>query len=457
MPSAGSLVYAVFLTGTARRLCALEQKVDTLLGMFCNRATAIAQVSQSPVTPAMPIVHPITPATPVPQNPATPAFQNPILPATPVSENPIMSATPAFQNPIVPAFQNFTVSNPLVPATPVSQNPIMPVSQNPLTPATPLSQNPIMPATPVSWNPVVPATPAFQNSIVPATPETQNPVTQVVSKNLVTPATPQSQSSSSTPVVSAKKPITPAVIQPTPTRHYISSLSNDGEEDEDSLDLYWISAQDMPPEYWKSRSSCEQQIVEQGVWEVCGQQQKGVSNMHQQQVVIDLSQPSTPTAVEPLDAAEKTPGHGGQVQQPQVLRSISNQPYAIPSHHRPPCPIKESTAALPSSSIKPWNDQKTIHQVIEANHKLSKISKVSTLAVKIARDAVFGESVMRKCTAMGSRELPGLPRKELFEVKKALFDLFPSYWKSSEEFESVWATCIESIGQACKRLRLRKP
>ena len=32
------------------------------------------------------------------------------------------------------------------------------------------------------------------------------------------------------------------------------------------------------------------------------------------------------------------------------------------------------------------------------------------------------------------RELPGLPRKELFDVKKTLFDLFPSYCKGAEKF-----------------------
>ena len=78
--------------------------------------------------------------------------------------------------------------------------------------------------------------------------------------------------------------------------------------------------------------------------------------------------------------------------------------------------------------------------MIEANHKLTKVSKVSTLAVKIARDAVFGESIMKKCTALGGRERPGLPRKELFQIKTAIFDLFPSYWKNSTEFEGVWAT-----------------
>ena len=72
--------------------------------------------------------------------------------------------------------------------------------------------------------------------------------------------------------------------------------------------------------------------------------------------------------------------------------------------------------------------------------------------MKLAKDAVFGEALMKKCTAMGGRQLPGLPRKELYDIKKGIFDLFPNYWKNREEFEGVWATCIEAIGQLCKRL-----
>ena len=44
---------------------------------------------------------------------------------------------------------------------------------------------------------------------------------------------------------------------------------------------------------------------------------------------------------------------------------------------------------------------------------------------------------MKKCTALGGQEPPGLPRKELFDIKKAIFDLFPSYWKNDEDFEAV--------------------
>ena len=91
--------------------------------------------------------------------------------------------------------------------------------------------------------------------------------------------------------------------------------------------------------------------------------------------------------------------------------------------------------------------------MVEQNHKLAKVSKASTLAVKIAVDAVFGVDLMKKCTALGGRELPGLPRVELYQIKQAIYDLFPSYWRNSADFEVVWAACVDAIGQKCKRLR----
>lgn len=177
------------------------------------------------------------------------------------------------------------------------------------------------------------------------------------------------------------------------------------------------------------------------------QEQQTDAQEQETPMVVDAQEQQTPIVVPDQSISKRPP----------VLKQVTNNPYSLPSHHRPPRPIKAHENALPSSMIVAWDGEKTIQAVIENNHKLAKVSKVSTLAVKIAKEAVFGEMVMRKCTPMGSRELPGLPRKELFEVKQALFDLFPSYWKNSEDFESVWAACIDSIGQACKRLRSKKP
>ena len=78
-----------------------------------------------------------------------------------------------------------------------------------------------------------------------------------------------------------------------------------------------------------------------------------------------------------------------------------------------PFPIKLNGNALPSSAILDWPGKNFISQVIESNPWLTQANKVNTLAARIVRDAVYGENLMKKCTALGGRELPGIPRNEL--------------------------------------------
>ena len=54
---------------------------------------------------------------------------------------------------------------------------------------------------------------------------------------------------------------------------------------------------------------------------------------------------------------------------------------------------------------------------------------ITMLTVKLAKEAVFGEEVMVRCTPGGSRDLPGLPTKELYHLKKIVLSQFPQHWK----------------------------
>lgn len=107
---------------------------------------------------------------------------------------------------------------------------------------------------------------------------------------------------------------------------------------------------------------------------------------------------------------------------------------------------------LPSSVI---NTAKLaeVKVVIRKYPKLRTVSKASTLSVKLAKEAIFGEDVMKQCTVAGTREYPGLPFDKLQELKQIVFELFPQYWKTPFEFEDVWKVCFDALGQACKRLR----
>ena len=78
---------------------------------------------------------------------------------------------------------------------------------------------------------------------------------------------------------------------------------------------------------------------------------------------------------------------------------------------------------------------------------------MSILAVKLAREAFFGDSTLKRCTPQGWNDLPALPQAELHQLKATLFDQFPRFWASPERFEQKWTICQESIAQASKRLR----
>ena len=108
--------------------------------------------------------------------------------------------------------------------------------------------------------------------------------------------------------------------------------------------------------------------------------------------------------------------------------------------------------ALPLSVI---NTEKLaeVKVVIMKYPKLRTVCKASTLTVKLAKEAIFGEDVMKQCTVAGTREYPGLPFDKLQELKQIIFERFPQYWKTPFEFEDVWKVCFDALGQACKRLR----
>ena len=93
-------------------------------------------------------------------------------------------------------------------------------------------------------------------------------------------------------------------------------------------------------------------------------------------------------------------------------------------------------------------------QVVEKYPRLLKTSKIPTLAVKLAREAYFGPSIMMKCTVRGTSGLPALPEKQLTNLKQFLYKLsVPRFVSSKVEFENVWKSSIESVGQACKNYR----
>ena len=136
-----------------------------------------------------------------------------------------------------------------------------------------------------------------------------------------------------------------------------------------------------------------------------------------------------------------------------VHQQVSQQP-ALDGPRAAPIKQRPNTSYLPSSSIRK-NCLKNPEDVIRKYPKLRGESKAGKLAVKLAREAYFGEDVLSRCTVNGFREHPALPIAELNELKQTMMMQFPKYWNSVQEFERLWLICSDAIGQAAKGLRTR--
>ena len=105
--------------------------------------------------------------------------------------------------------------------------------------------------------------------------------------------------------------------------------------------------------------------------------------------------------------------------------------------------------ALESAAINKAN-LLPVETVVEKYKSPKTVGTAGTLAVKIARESYFGQEVLAHCTVYGHREQPGLSRAELFQLKQTMFNLFPQYWGTPAQFETVWNTCITNINQCNK-------
>ena len=78
------------------------------------------------------------------------------------------------------------------------------------------------------------------------------------------------------------------------------------------------------------------------------------------------------------------------------------------------------------------------------------------LCQRLAREAIFCEEVMKKCTPYGTHESPELPRAKLYDLKMIMFNQFPRFHRCPSLFEDVWKKCIRYVEQACRRIHLKE-
>ena len=158
---------------------------------------------------------------------------------------------------------------------------------------------------------------------------------------------------------------------------------------------------------------------------------------------VNDSAPTTPSTSElPSFTSGQSPSSATAV---NVLSSGSNSTLTIlstsPAKENKPPPIPYAELINPQT-------------VVEKYPKLLKQSRISTLAVRLAKESYFGGKVMASCTVRGVGDLPGLPKTELDQMKAFLQKLtLPRFVSSRVEFENLWRSCIESINQSCKAIR----
>lgn len=56
--------------------------------------------------------------------------------------------------------------------------------------------------------------------------------------------------------------------------------------------------------------------------------------------------------------------------------------------------------------------------------------EVGLLAITLAREAMFSNEIMAECTPPGTKNKKALPQKELYQIKLAIFQLFPNYQRN---------------------------
>ena len=142
--------------------------------------------------------------------------------------------------------------------------------------------------------------------------------------------------------------------------------------------------------------------------------------------------------------ASNTIIQGSQVLQ-QSISFLCNQFSGVPA------PIKKVQNPLPSTAIT--ETLASVTSTLSKYEKLQTECRAPTLAVKLAKESLFGDQVMKQCTVMGAKTQPALPLKELNELKSIIFGLFPKYRNSPFQFETLWMKCVDALGHACRRLR----
>lgn len=138
----------------------------------------------------------------------------------------------------------------------------------------------------------------------------------------------------------------------------------------------------------------------------------------------------------------------------------STPPCAPPQSGTPQESVQPPTA-LPVEGVNESNclesteinksQLRSVDQVL--GRRKATTSNVGKLAIVLARECVFGVSVMKRCTPLGAGKLPGLPVRELQWLKQLILERYPEFWGNVQEYEKLWKKCQSALEHNCSGLR----
>ena len=142
---------------------------------------------------------------------------------------------------------------------------------------------------------------------------------------------------------------------------------------------------------------------------------------------------------------------------PHSESSTSKQQQQQHTYSSEPLPLQHIylNSSLPSEEIDK-NSLLDIEEAVKLASELKTVEKAGTFTQKLAKEAIFGTSVMKRCTPGGTKELRALPKREMMTLKKTVYRQLPQMWHSVDGFEKLWkGKCWPAVEQACRRLRRR--
>ena len=159
----------------------------------------------------------------------------------------------------------------------------------------------------------------------------------------------------------------------------------------------------------------------------------------------------------PLPTARTAPPLPMAPTTPQCLFPATCTEYPAEPNHLEPLGLNHIyfNQPLPSDQVSK-HTLVSVEECLKGCKELRSVEKASTLAQKLAKEAIFGVDVMMKCTPGGTKEFPALPKGEMLILKNEVYKVLPQFWHSPADFEKLWKSkCWPAVEQACRRLRRR--